>query len=146
MSVLSDLEKQLGLPSFNSSILQCSDEHIYDGVDFSTPSASCKTEERIQKKAEKLVERMGKPDLVGVPAPKPWLSTNNFDPAIIAGRMGIPTTNISSLYLHVLDLYKRTEQKDVKDLCEDILKHLYYNEGSRDEINGLINKLNRVVR
>lgn len=146
MSVLSDLEKQLGLSTFDMSILQCSIEHIYDGVDYSTPSASYKKEDKVQRKADKLVERMGKPDLVAVPAPKPWLSTNNFDPAIIAGRMGIPTTNISSLYLHVLDLYKRSEDSNVKNLCEDILQHLYYNEGSREEINNLINKLNRMVK
>lgn len=145
MSVLSDLEKELGLPSFDTTVLYCSDEHIYDGVDYSTPSTSSKKEEQVQRKATKSVERMGKPDLVAVPAPKPWLSTNNFNPVIIAERMGIPTTNISSLYLHVLDLYKRSERNDIKNLCEDILKHLYCNEGSREEINNLINNLNRLV-
>lgn len=60
MSVLSDLEKELGLPSFDISFLNCSSEHIYDGVDFSTPSTSKLLEEQTQ---DHLLMRMGKPDL-----------------------------------------------------------------------------------
>ena len=142
MSVLSDLEKELGLPLFDTSFLNCSSEHIYDGVDFSTPSTSKLLEEQTQ---DHLLMRMGKPDLVGKPNEKAWLSTNGFDPAKVANKMGIPVTNVSNLFLHILDLHRRTERSDVRNLCEDILKGLYYNTISRTECNNLINKLNRII-
>jgi hypothetical protein len=141
MSVLSKLEKELGLSNSDLSSFRESDLCIYEGVDFSTPSASSPASDILVEETESIIQANKPKDKVAY-----WTPDVSFGAEEVANRMGIPIVNIANLYTHVLDLYKNTDRNDVKATCYKILVGLYYNNISREECNDLINKLNRMVR
>lgn len=141
MSVLSKLEKELGLSNSDLSSFRESDLCIYEGVDFSTPSTSSPASDILMEETESIIQANKPSSKVAY-----WTPDVSFDAQEVANTMGIPSLNITNLYAHVLDLYKNADRNDVKATCYKILVGLYYNNINRQECNDLINKLNRMVR
>lgn len=72
-----------------------------------------------------------------------FLDPNNIDFIKISNKFRSPKNNIIDLYNHVKSIYQNTNNTTEKLVSETILKGLYLNNISREEINKLIMDINR---
>lgn len=72
-----------------------------------------------------------------------FLDPNNIDFIKISNKFRSPKNNIIDLYNHVKSIYQNTNNTTERLVSETILKGLYLNNISREEINKLIMDINR---
>lgn len=72
-----------------------------------------------------------------------FLDSNNIDFIKISNKFRSPKNNIIDLYNHIKSIYQNTSNTTEKLVSETILKGLYLNNISREEINRLIMDINR---
>ena len=72
-----------------------------------------------------------------------FLDPNNIDFTKLSNKWRSPKNNIIDLYNHVKSIYQNTNNTTERLVSETILKGLYLNNISREEINRLIMDINR---
>lgn len=142
MSVLSDLEKQLGIQSVDLSWDNCfQNKYWLDDVDFSTSSPIQKSQTSDLVVGEPYV-----PDSIHKEEKQIHKQARHApDVGLVAQRLGTSSAVIANIYTQICDVKNNSTDNYLRRLCTEIIDGIKYNTISKQQCNALISEINSLT-
>lgn len=137
MSVLSNLEQELGLQTFDISIFEPIDL-LKEDEDF---SSSFQQQNNIGYQAYNC-DKQDLKEYVNEAIQIRNSDKVQFDPIKAATSLGVSTEKVTKLFLEVTQVYQNSNKTETRELCEQLLQGLYNGTIDRSACNYLINAIN----